>query len=65
MRREKRRYAMPHRVALRMAVQQQKRRAATSNASKYLAGRGVDPARLVAGVEVGKVWHLIQTRIEH
>jgi hypothetical protein len=44
MRGQLRRHAMPHHVALRMAVQQEQRRPAAADAREDFADRGVDPA---------------------
>ncbi len=62
MRRQLRRHAMPHHVALRMAVQQKQRRPAAADAGEDFSDRGVDPARGVTGIEVGEVGHYCDSR---
>jgi hypothetical protein len=62
MRGNLRSHAMPHHVALRMAVQQKQRPPAAADAGEDLADRGVDPARGVTGIEVGEVGHYCDSR---
>ena len=57
MRSERRRHAVPHDIALRMAVQEQERRPAAADAGENLSDRRVDPVRGVAGIKVGEVGH--------
>src|SRR5579862_514539 len=52
-----RRYAVPHHVALRMAVQQKQRRPAAADAGENFSDRGVDPVRGETGIEIGEVGH--------
>ena len=60
MRRQLRRHAMPHHIALRIAVQQKQRRPAAAGAREDFPGRGVDPVRGVTGIEIGEVGHLFR-----
>lgn len=63
MRGQRRRHAVPHDVALRMAVQEEKRRAAAvADTGENLADRCVDPARRVAGIKVDEIGHYCASR---
>src|SRR6516164_9226413 len=53
---KRRRYAMPHDVALRMPVKKQKRRSTGAvYPGKDFSSRSLDPARGEAGIEIGEV----------
>ena len=61
--RQRRRHAMPHHVGLRIAVQQQQRRPSPPVRAKMRAGRGVDPLRGKAGIEVGEIVGHVSARV--
>ena len=55
--RERRRYAVPHDVGLRVAVQEQQRRPATARPRKDFADRRIDPLRSKIGEKIGEIRH--------